>query len=431
LAVSASKGDVQRSPPLSAALTLAGTAIAGVMAGRSLADALTAAPAATRPAAMDLAYGAVRHLARYRFFLERLLARADTDADILGVLLAALHALHTRPQAGHMVVDQAVNAVAAMRHGAAKGLVNAVLRNFLRQRDALNTAADSDLTARYNYPAWWIAQLQAAYPEQWEAIVTAGNEHPPLTLRVNRRRIDRADYMEKLVRAGMNARTLGDDAVMLEQAVAVERLPGFAEGLVSVQDFGAQLAAPMLDAQAGMRVLDACAAPGGKTGHLLELADLVLTAIDIDQARLARVSQNLVRLGLDAKLVAADCGDADAARAWWDGEPFDRILLDAPCSASGVVRRHPDGKWLRRESDLASFAATQSRILEALWRMLGRGGKLLYATCSVFPDENAGRIAAFVETHRDACLLSNPNNGQLLPDRDHDGFFYALLGKQR
>ncbi len=431
MAAPASKAGAPRSPPLSAALALAAGAIAGVIAGRSLADALTEAPAASRPAAMDLAYGAVRHLARYCFFLERLLARTDTDAEILGLLLAALHALHSRPQAGHMVVDQAVDAVAAMRHGAAKGLVNAVLRNFLRQREALNTAADSESTARYSYPAWWIAQLQAAYPEQWEAILAAGNEHPPLTLRVNRRRIDSAGYMERLLRAGMNARTLGDSAVMLEQAVPVERLPGFADGLVSVQDFGAQLAAPMLDAHDEMRVLDACAAPGGKTGHLLELADLALTAIDVDQSRLARVGQNLVRLGLSARLVAADCGDADAAHQWWDGEPFDRILLDAPCSASGVVRRHPDGKWLRRESDLANFAAAQSRILEALWRMLGRGGKLLYATCSVFPDENAGRIAAFVETHRDACLLPNPDNGQLLPDRDHDGFFYALLGKQR
>jgi 16S rRNA (cytosine967-C5)-methyltransferase len=431
LAAPASQPDAPRSPPLSAALTLAGSAIASVIAGHSLTDALAGAPPDIRPAAMDLAYGAVRYLARYRFFLERLLARTDTDADIFGVLLAALHALHSRPQAEHMVVDQAVTAVSSIRRGAAKGLVNAVLRNFLRQREALNVEADNEITARYSYPAWWIARLRTAYPGQWQAILAAGNEHPPMTLRVNRRRSDPAAYLQQLGRAGMHARALGDSGVMLEQAVAVERLPGFAEGLVSVQDFGAQLAAPLLDVQDGMRVLDACAAPGGKTGHLLELADIALTAIDIDETRLARVRQNLARLGLTAKIVAADCGDAQSAQTWGDGEPYDRILLDAPCSASGVVRRHPDGKWLRRETDLARFAAAQSRILETLWRMLGRGGKLLYATCSVFPDENAGRTAAFLETHRDARLIPHPHDGQLLPARDHDGFFYALLGKQR
>jgi 16S rRNA (cytosine967-C5)-methyltransferase len=226
----------------------------------------------------------------------------------------------------------------------------------------------------------------------------------------------------------MPARALGDSGVMLEQPLPVDRLPGFIEGLVSVQDAGAQVAALMLDAQDGMRVLDACAAPGGKTGHLLELAGLDLTAIDIDAARLAKVRANLDRLGLSAKLMVGDCGDADGA--WWDGQPFDRILLDAPCSASGVVRRHPDGKWLRRESDLAEFASTQSRILDTLWRMLGRDGKLLYATCSVFPEENTGRIAAFLDTHRDARLIPHSNDAQLLPNRDHDGFFYALLARQ-
>lgn len=422
--------DGTRSPPLSAALAVAGTAIAGVVAGRSLTGAFTGAAPELRPAAMDLAYGAIRSLSRYRFFLERLLARADTDKEVVGILLAALQALHARPGAEYMVVDQAVETVAPIRRGAAKGLVNAVLRNFLRRRDALNNDADKDPGTRYSYPAWWIARLQAAYPGQWETILAAGNAHPPMTLRINRRRCSPNEYLQMLERGGIRARALGDGAVTLAHAVAIERLPGFAEGLVSVQDFGAQFAAALLDMQDGMRVLDACAAPGGKTGHLLELADIALTAVDVDEARLARVRENLGRLGVAANVVVADCGEADP-REWWNGESFDRILLDAPCSASGVVRRHPDIKWLRRESDFAGFAVAQSRLLDTLWHTLARGGKLLYATCSVFPDENAGRVAAFLETHNDARLIHHPNDGQLLPDCDHDGFFYALLGKQR
>jgi 16S rRNA (cytosine967-C5)-methyltransferase len=418
------------SPLLSQVLVFAGGAIAGVIAGRSLNQAFAAVPAAARPAAMDLAYGAVRFLARYRFFLSRLLTRADTDAEVMGVLLAALHALYSRPLAPHMVVDQAVDAAAGIGRGAAKGMVNAVLRNFLRQRAALEAAADAIESARYSYPAWWIAHLKAAYPDAWQAILVSGNEHPPMSLRVNRRRDSVTACLARLAAAGMPARAIEDCGVMLEQPVPVERLPGFAEGLLSVQDLGAQVAAPLLDVLDGMRVLDACAAPGGKTGHLLELADLELTAIDLDAARLSRVRANLDRLGLRAKLMVGDCGDSDAA--WWDGQAFDRILLDAPCSASGVVRRHPDGKWLRRETDLAGFAAAQSRILDTLWRMLGRDGKLLYATCSVFPEENTGRIAAFLDTHRDARLIPDPysNDAQLLPNRDHDGFFYALLARQ-
>ena len=418
-------------PPLSEVLRLAGNAIAAVNCGRSLTDALAAVPAGARAATMDIAYGSVRFMSRYRFYLDRLLARGDPEPGIVAILLAALHALHAKPASAHTIVDQAVDAVSAIRHGAAKGLVNAVLRNYLRQRPALEAAAQADEAVRYCHQAWWIARLKSAYPEQWRSILDAGNEHPPMTLRVNRRRGSARDYLAMLQPAGISARVLGEHALMLDTPVPVHGVPGFAEGWVSVQDYGAQLAAPSLDAGAGMRVLDACAAPGGKAGHLLELADVQLTAVDLDAARLRRVAENLARLRLTATLVAADCGDSDAFGVWWDGIPFDRILVDAPCSASGVVRRHPDGKWLRRESDLAQFAKAQTRILDALWRLLGRGGKLLYATCSVFPEENAGRIAAFLDTHRDARLIHNQNDGQLLPDRDHDGFFYALLGKER
>ncbi len=410
---------------------LAGATVAGVIAGHNLpdalAEALAAAPSGARPATMDLAYGTLRRLARYRFFLQALLTRGDADADVTGILLCALHALHAKPGQAHTVVDQAVIAVSGFRNGRAKGLVNAVLRNYLRREPALAASAELDDAAKYNHPAWWVARMREAYPQDWQAILDAGNQHPPMTLRVNRRRGSGDAYLALLAEQGMAARKLGDYALMLEQPVPIERLPGFAAGLVSVQDFGAQLAAPALDAADGMRVLDACAAPGGKSGHLLELADLDLTAIDIDAGRLARVRDNLGRLGQHAKLVTGDCAES----AWWDGVPYDRILLDAPCSASGVSRRHPDAKWLRRESDIAEFRQTQSRILDALWRMLGRGGKLLYATCSVFPEENTDRIAALLETHRDARLIHYPNSGQLLPNRDHDGFFYALLGKER
>ena len=426
----ATPAEAPRSPPLSVVLTEAGEVIRAVMAGRSLTDLLANVPAALRPATMDLAYGAIRHLARYRFFLDRLLTRPTTDAEIPGLLLAALHALHARPADAHMVVDQAVTAAAAIRHGAAKGLVNAVLRNFLRQRAALVKAADEDPVTRYSYPSWWISRLQRAYADAWEPILSAGNEHPPMSLRVNRARIGAAEYLEQLKSAGIEGRLSGATGITLDTPVSIDRLPGFARGLVSVQDSGAQFAAPMLDAQDGMRVLDACAAPGGKTGHLLELANVELTAVDIDATRLARVRQNLVRLDLAANLLCADVDGANAAPHWWGGKPFDRFLLDAPCSASGVVRRHPDGKWLRRESDIENFASMQSRMLATLWRMLARGGKLLYATCSVFPEENAERIAGFLEAHRDASLLHPANDGQLLPNSDHDGFFYALLCRQ-
>jgi 16S rRNA (cytosine967-C5)-methyltransferase len=419
------------SPPLATALRLAGDAVAAVLAGRSLTDALAGVPAASRGAVMDLSYGTVRFLARYRFLLERLLSRADTDPRIVGVLLAALHALASARRQQHTVVDQAVDAVANIRRGAAMGLVNAVLRAYLRRREALDAEICGDEVCRYCYPSWWIARVKQAYPEHWRELLDAGNEHPPMTLRVNRRRATAGEYLAKLEGAGLPARAIGSAAIMLEKPVQVERLPGFFEGWVSVQDLGAQFASPMLDARNGMRVLDACAAPGGKTGHLLELADVELTAVDVDETRLARVRQNLLRLGLTAKLVAGDCGDPQFLLRWQGRGGFDRILLDAPCSASGVVRRHPDAKWLRRESDLGQFASAQTRILAALWQLLGRDGKLLYGTCSVFPEENAERITAFLDTHRDATLIHQSNDGQLLPDRDHDGFYYALLSKER
>jgi 16S rRNA (cytosine967-C5)-methyltransferase len=327
------------------------------------------------------------------------------------------------------VVDYAVSAV-RKRNGAAGGLANAVLRNFLRKRDALLAAAADSEEGRYSYPQWWIDRLKTQYGERAEAILLAGNQHPPMTLRVNCRRTTPTAYLELLAAQGIVAKLIAPDAVLLELPMAVDKLPGFSDGLVSVQDAGAQYAARLLDMSAGMRVLDACAAPGGKSTHLLELAQLDLLALDKDEQRLQRVHENLQRLQLSASLQA---GDAAQPQDWWDGQMFQRILADVPCSASGVVRRHPDIKWLRRPQDIDGFAQQQLQILDALWRLLARDGKLLYATCSVFARENQQVIAEFLRKHDDARQLSLPapnlNEGQLLPDDQHDGFFYALLHK--
>jgi len=275
------------------------------------------------------------------------------------------------------------------------------------------------------------------YGERCAAILEAGNRHPPMTLRVNRRRGTAADYQVQLEEQGIHARLIEDDlmgigALQLDKPVAVDKLPGFFAGLVSVQDAGAQYAARLLDVCDGMRVLDACAAPGGKAAHILESAAVQMVALDKDEKRLRRVAENLQRLDLSAQLV---CGDAAEPEKWWDGSPFQRILADVPCSASGVVRRHPDIKWLRRSTDIAGFAAQQLNILRALWRLLAQDGKLLYATCSVFRQENEQVIVAFLAQQPDArrlpVTLPESGNGQILPDDLHDGFFYALLQKQR
>jgi 16S rRNA (cytosine967-C5)-methyltransferase len=420
---------------------LAAAVLGGVLGGRSLDSELAEVwrrhsqlDERSRAAVQDLAYGALRFLPRLEASLEALLEKPVKDARLRALLLVALYQLaHTRA-APYAIVDHAVNACHALGLTSAKGLANAVLRNFLRRRAAISARALRTETARYCHPQWWIDKLRVQYPERYAAALEAGNSRPPLALRVNRRRTSVADYLELLARHGIGGEALGAAAVLLEKAVPAARIPGLADGLVSVQDAAAQLAAPLLDVSDGMRVLDACAAPGGKTGHALELADLNLTALDSDAARLERVRANLARLGLAARVV---CSDACEPASWWDGASFDRILLDAPCSGSGVVRRHPDIKWLRRESDIEQYARVQNRMLDALWQTLASGGKLLYATCSVFHEENHEQVARFLERHRDATRLAlpavdddtHPPAGQLLPDGRHDGFFYALLQK--
>ncbi|MEN6585962.1 MAG: 16S rRNA (cytosine(967)-C(5))-methyltransferase RsmB [Sulfuricella sp.] len=418
---------------------LAAVAVAQVLAGRNLNQVLQKElarhPQLTpqqRAMLQDLSYGTLRHYGTLQAVLGALQQRPLQDESIRALLLVALYQLaytHTQP---HAVVDHAVRVtVQALRKTSAKGLVNAILRNFLRRREALLAdAASASEEARHGHPQWWIDKLRSQYPQQWEDILARGNQHPPMALRVNRRQGNAETYLDQLSQAGIVGRVVGQSGILLEQPVAVDRLPGFSAGEVSVQDCGAQLAASLLDVADGMRVLDACSAPGGKTAHLLELADLDLTALDHDSKRLQKVEQNLRRLGLKAKCLV---GDAAEPQKWWDGKPFQRILADVPCSASGVVRRHPDIKWLRRESDIAQFAAQQAVILDALWRCLDQGGKLLYVTCSVFAEENSRQVAAFLQRHADAELLPLPGRAeqdlQLLPNQEHDGFYYALLAK--
>ena len=381
---------------------------------------------AQRAALQDLSYGTLRFYGQLNSILDLLLHKHMTDNRISYLLLVALYQLQYSKAAPHAVVDFAVRS-ADILNPKIRGLVNAILRNFLRNQADLLAQAALKPEGRYSHPQWWIDELNAQYGENAAAILEAGNQHPPMTLRVNQRRGTTADYLAKLSSSGIAARHIQPDALQLDKPVSVDKLPGFFDGLVSVQDAGAQYAARLLDVSNGMRVLDACAAPGGKTAHMLEMADVEMVALDKDEKRLLRVAENLQRLELSATLLV---GDAANPADWWDGKPFERILADVPCSATGVVRRHPDIKWLRRKKDIASFAAQQSEILKSLWPLLAQDGKLLYATCSVFNQENQSVIDAFLAQNAAARqLVTEVPDGQLLPTDQHDGFFYALLQK--
>ena len=407
-------------------LLLAARILAAVHGGKSLNEALnilSKEPSAARSAAQDVAYGVLRRFGWGEFILSRLMTKPLTHTETQALLLGALYRLDTRPDSSHMVVDQAVAAAGELAGGVFKGVVNGVLRNFLRQRESLLLALAESEEAHYQLPRWWLTRLRRTHRDSWVQIAASSNQPPPMTLRVNQRLGTVADYLAKLEAVGLSARPAGRHGLILEKPVAVEALPGFFDGFVSVQDVGAQRAAELLAPMPGARVLDACAAPGGKTAHLLESADLDLLALDIDALRTRRIEENLLRLGLTAAVKVADCNDV---KHWWDGRPFDAILADVPCSASGVVRRHPDIKHLRRESDIRKFAHTQAAILDALWPLLKPGGKLLYATCSVFQEENAAQIDAFQVRQPGVERLLEE---QLLPQDDNDGFYYALLQK--
>ncbi|MRW93985.1 16S rRNA (cytosine(967)-C(5))-methyltransferase RsmB [Duganella sp. FT80W] len=383
-----------------------------------------------RGAMQDIAYRAMRQLGQSEALIG-LMAPKAPEALVLSLLSCALALLtapdDTPPYEEFTVVDQTVSAAEAHPDTArAKGMVNAVLRRFLRERKALLDAVLLQPVAKWNYPQWWIDAVKTAWPQQWQQILASGNSAPPLTLRVNARKATVEQYLATLAEAGMDATQIGPYAVRLEKPVGVQLIPGFADGVVSVQDAGAQLAAPLLDVQPGMRVLDACAAPGGKTCHILELAEAQVTALDADPKRLARVGENLDRLQLQAALKPAEAQNKD----WWDGQQYDRILADVPCTASGIVRRHPDIRWLRRKGDTLQLATLSGKILDNLWQMLAPGGKLLFVTCSLWPQESEAQAAAFAVRNQ-AVRLDAP--GQLLPaggsGQDHDGLFYALFQK--
>jgi 16S rRNA (cytosine967-C5)-methyltransferase len=432
-------------PPLARLLERTADAVAAVRAGRSLTAVLDTVPAELRPGVLALASDVMRQLGTAQALRERLAPRTP-PAALEALLLSALALLVPRadgtlPYAEHTLVDQAAQA-ARRRAPAAVGFVNAVLRRFVRERAALLEAVRHQPVAAFNHPPWWIERVRQDWPAQWRELLAADNAAPPMVLRVNARRTTAAAYVRRLETNGRTAQVVGPHAVWLHTPCPVAQLPGFGEGDVSVQDLSAQRAAPLL-LGAGLsprpRVLDACAAPGGKTAHLLELADLDVTALDVDAARLQRVQQGLQRLQLQAHLL---CADARLTAQWWDRRPFDAVLLDAPCSASGIVRRHPDVRWLRRADDLAALARMQAELLDALWPTLAPGGVLLYVTCSIFRVEGEQQIDAFLQRHRaQGAHLDPAAPGHLLPLPDNDpdrfattpvvgdGFFYALIRK--
>ncbi len=383
--------------------------------------------------AIFLAYGAIRFLGENQFFIRKLINKKITNKKIEALLCVALFQLNHDQSTEFTVVNEAVKAAKFINKSWAGSFVNGVLRNFIRQKDNLKAELKNDGEAFYSYPLWWIKLIKQEYNKDWESILLNGNKHPPLTLRINVRKINLKQYEEKLKSESIEYRILGDIALELTQPIPVEKIPGFIDGEVSVQDFGAQLAAQLLDLKDGQVCLDACSAPGGKTGHMLEMADIELVSIDQEKDRLHKVKENLERLELHAHL---KCADLTAIKSWWNEKLFDRILLDAPCSASGVVRRHVDIKWLRRSRDIDIFAKQQKIMLQAMWQLLKKGGKLLYATCSIFPDENQRVIDDFIKEHSDAKEVKwsvdskySKYENQLIPSENHDGFFYALFEK--
>ncbi|QXI15714.1 16S rRNA (cytosine(967)-C(5))-methyltransferase RsmB [Pseudomonas hamedanensis] len=428
-------------PRLAAAKALAAVLSGKASLNSSLPTQLDKVEDRDRGFTQDLAFGTARWQPRLSALAEKLLQKPfkAADADVEALLLVGLYQLlYTRVPA-HAAIGETVGCADKLKKPWAKGLLNAVLRNAQRESETIFAELERDPVVRTAHPRWLQKSLKAFWPEQWEAICEANNAHPPMILRVNRRHHSRDAYLALLGEAGIAAApcVYSRDGIVLEAAADVRSLPGFAEGWLSVQDEAAQLAADLLDLAPGQRVLDACCAPGGKTCHILEAEPALagVVAVDLEAKRLVRVKENLERLGLSAELIAADGRDIDK---WWDGKPFQRILLDAPCSATGVIRRHPDIKLTRQPDDIVALAQLQGELLDAMWKTLEVGGVLLYATCSTLPTENTEVIAAFLERTpgareldlATAAGIKQPHGRQLLAQQGgHDGFYYAKLIK--
>ena len=430
--------------PLWRQLQGAASLLLAVRDGQSMTAALLDVDSTLRPGVQALGFHTLRWLGRAEALRQQLAKRPPPpEADaLLCVVLALIWKEQDAPYTPHTLVDQAVEAAKrseATTHQAS--FINGCLRRFVRERDALVAKTDANPQAVWNHPQWWIDRVRKDHPDQWQTILRANNAKAPLVLRINLKKTTAAQYLRTLKAIDIEACQVGEHGVILADAVSVPSLPGYAEGHFSVQDGAAQLAAPLLlsalPSGSKLNILDACAAPGGKTAHLLELGDNAVTALDIDARRCERIAQNLERLGLQARIVV---GDAAKPNAWWDGRLFDGILLDAPCTASGIVRRHPDVRWLRRPTDIAQLGGIQSQLLQTLWPLLKPGGAMVYCTCSVFIAEGDNQIKTFLAHHTDARLMPSP--GHLLPQisvphtaipdnlmREHDGFYYALLQK--
>ncbi len=431
-------------PPLAKQLQAVTLALVAIRSGAPTRVALEKTPLNLRDGVQALTFQVLRNVGRAESLRSLLAPRMPPPvADaLLCVVLALAWKKEDCPYDLFTLVNQGVEAAKQMPGAKAQGnFINACLRRFLREQTALIATTDTDPVAIWNHPAWWIAQLRKDWPDRWQKILEASNRQAPLTLRVNTTKVSQRDYLATLGQHGIDATAVGRQGVSMQKAVRVQALPGFSQGYFSVQDSAAQLAAPLLleglSLGKRIRVLDACAAPGGKTAHLIELGNADVLALDVDGVRCNRIHQNLDRLNLSATVRV---GDAGTPLEWWDGQPFDAILLDAPCTASGIVRRHPDVRWLRRASDIRVLANTQARLLKSLWPLVKKGGRLLYCTCSVFVLEGDMQIQTFLAYNTDARLLPSPGhlmpqfraNEDPVPDNsvyDHDGFFLALLEK--
>ena len=379
-----------------------------------------------------LTYGSVRFLGKSRFIIDQLVKNKIENRTVECLIHIALYQLSQEKFNNFTIVNQAVDAAKKIDFRKSK-FVNAILRNYLRSKDDLHALLNQEQVAKYSYQNWWINKVKIEFKNDWEEILEIGNQHPPLTLRINKRNINIEKYSETLINNGLEHQIISNTGLIIKNPLNINDIPGFLEGNISVQDFGAQIATELLDIKRDQKILDACAAPGGKTCNIVEYANVDVTALEIDEIRAKKIVDNLRRLELNANVIHGElCND----NLWWDGEHFDRILLDVPCSASGIVRRHVDIKWLRQINDLKKFSEMQYLLLKSAWPLLKCGGKLLYVTCSIFSNENRDVIERFKKEFIDVneIELVYPNNikhikNQLIPSENHDGLFYALLEK--